>query len=685
MLTSISKPSTARRVIAFVRTISTNWYYATDVPLTKPHEKKYKPDTLPKEFKKFTTQDSIKLQTIYTQKNTDKVNIPTSVAVSEDELFAVDLQKMELKPVYWEGPSYEVRRGVWFYSDGTPLPEKFTLEIERLSKQIDASSDTDEIDSVEKLDHGPFSDGKYVMFTSAKEAYILKDLDGGTLHMKYLKSGLAQYLTINGVRIVRQELNSTDQDKTGTKTKNGSQRETSKNKEQLSSKMPESGTSKRNQESNVSWANWDFFNLLHSYWSAPTTEDKSEVKKIEEERSKRKSDSDYVDQNNSPTHSTKRKVKHLVLCVHGIGQTLGKKYEYVNFSHTVNLLRSNIKKIYQESEDLQTINKNACTDDWKTNCQVQVLPITWRHTIGFQTEPVDKNTKDPDLPTLSNITVNGILPLRRMLGDIAVDVLLYEEPFYRKQILNEVTKQLNTVYELFKERNTEFNGEIHLIGHSLGSVILFDILSNSKRYHLNFDTNKFFCIGSPVGLLKLVQRTKIGPRTSATKALRKVIYPSCTDLYNLYHECDPVAYRMEPLVDPEMSHYKQAYIPHLNAFDGITSKVLEVGNNILDGMPSPSADQKERGRKKNKHVQLPSDLVNLMTQLNYSGRIDYSMTPNALEMDMIATIKSHVSYFEDADIAGFILRELLTKRSLHQRIDLELTEGGLMQTVKENS
>ena len=37
---------------------------------------------------------------------------------------------------------------------------------------------------------------------------------------------------------------------------------------------------------------------------------------------------------------------------------------------------------------------------------------------------------------------------------------------------------MNRLIAIFKERNPDFNGAVSLIGHSLGSLICFDILSN---------------------------------------------------------------------------------------------------------------------------------------------------------------------------------------------------------------
>ena len=103
-----------------------------------------------------------------------------------------------------------------------------------------------------------------------------------------------------------------------------------------------------------------------------------------------------------------------------------------------------------------------------------------------------------------------MLGLRRLLGDIALDILSYGEPYYRKRILDEVKKHLNDTYNLFKERNPGFGGEVHLIGHSLGSLILFDILCEQDDFKLDFDVKNFYSIGSPTGVFKLIQRTKIG-------------------------------------------------------------------------------------------------------------------------------------------------------------------------------
>jgi hypothetical protein len=55
------------------------------------------------------------------------------VPVNEDFLFDVDIEHRELAPAYWLGPIYEVRRGTWFYQEGTtlrPCEEKLSAQLE---------------------------------------------------------------------------------------------------------------------------------------------------------------------------------------------------------------------------------------------------------------------------------------------------------------------------------------------------------------------------------------------------------------------------------------------------------------------------------------------------------------------------------------------------------------------------
>lgn len=72
-------------------------------------------------------------------------------------------------------------------------------------------------------------------------------------------------------------------------------------------------------------------------------------------------------------------------------------------------------------------------------------------------------------------------------------------------------------------RNPTFNGKISMIGHSLGSAIMFDILcrqdqqptarrKEDKSFKLDFPVEDFYALGSPIGLFQM-----LGGRTIAAR------------------------------------------------------------------------------------------------------------------------------------------------------------------------
>lgn len=642
-----------------------NWYYATDVPNKKPYEPDFKPKRPPRKFKQFPKHDSDKLELAYT--NQDKTS--HLVRVSEDELFHVDLNDMTLTSIYWKGAVFEVRRGVWFDKHKVPLPHKLTQEIER--HMVDWKHNKDKLTKLQSNDDENFNEeaiidklasydlcklentskewGKYIFFVGEGEAYLLPNLDGGKLHLSYLKTTLAQYLTINGKRITNSIIEKQTVECTDSSSESESDSERTENAKKLS---------------DYPSLTWNFFDAIMS--NSNQKAGNSDI--INSNNSKetfsftnKVVESDYDDQDNSSSELQKRNVDHLVLCVHGIAQTLGKKYEYINFAHSINLIRRNMKQVYEKTSDIKLLNKENNKEDWLTNCNVQVLPITWRHSIGFETDRIKNVHQDPNLPTMSDVTIRNVLPIRQLVNDVVVDVGLYEDPFYKNIIITEVCRQLNDTYKLFKE-NTGFDGQVHLMGHSLGSSILYDIVSDSKNYKLDFDVNRFFCLGSPIGLFKVIQRTTLLPQNMEKSPTLNSDQPNCKEIYNIFHSTDPVAHRMEPLVDPTMAQYDYETIPHLLQFDGIASKLLGIGGSIKDKIvETVSRTNLPDALEKDNPPQLPYLLKEKLLNLNHRGRIDYAMPPNLFEVDLISAIISHMLYFEDLDVAGFMLKEILTK------------------------
>lgn len=126
------------------------WFYAVDSPKWKPSfldqkGEKSKPLPAPKKFVPFTPKDSQSIENAFqglcnAEIEREKAYLPRSkdddhfkVPVNEDYLFDVNIIQRELGPAYWIGPVYEVRRGTWFFQEGStikPCEENLATQLE---------------------------------------------------------------------------------------------------------------------------------------------------------------------------------------------------------------------------------------------------------------------------------------------------------------------------------------------------------------------------------------------------------------------------------------------------------------------------------------------------------------------------------------------------------------------------
>ncbi|KAL6711634.1 hypothetical protein ACN47E_004568 [Coniothyrium glycines] len=335
-----------------------------------------------------------------------------------------------------------------------------------------------------------------------------------------------------------------------------------------------------------------------------------------------------------------RDIEHLLLITHGIGQRLGMRMESINFIRDVNTLRKSFKSVYAASPDLQALNSE--TDSETKNNRIQVIPIVWRHLLDFPKQSLKHNRKEHDLgdldhddheyPNLEDITVEGVPAVRNFLTDLALDILLYQSPAYKGHISRIVVDELNRTYRLFKERNPTFKGKVSLVGHSLGSAIMFDILclqkdprarsgphSSKHRRHteeglkLDFEVEDFYALGSPIGLFQMLKGRTIAARPTsafvppqtpasplddpfaATEAEADHTFnittsaPLCKQVFNIFHPTDPIGYRIEPLISPAMSGLKAQPLPYTKkgifgapASQGLTGIGARVGQNVTE-------------------------------------------------------------------------------------------------------
>ena len=119
---------------------------------------------------------------------------------------------------------------------------------------------------------------------------------------------------------------------------------------------------------------------------------------------------------------------------------------------------------------VQSHYRTAC--DHGTVNRIEVLPISWHANLHSEATGIDKK--------LQAITLTSIPKLRHFTNDTLLDILFYTSPIYCQTIMQVVGAEMNRLHALFKERNSNFEGNVYLGGHSLGSLILFDLLCHQN-------------------------------------------------------------------------------------------------------------------------------------------------------------------------------------------------------------
>ncbi|KAL2901454.1 Phospholipase SGR2 [Bienertia sinuspersici] len=149
-------------------------------------------------------------------------------------------------------------------------------------------------------------------------------------------------------------------------------------------------------------------------------------------------------------------VRHLVFMVHGIGQRL-EKSNLVDDVANYRLITSSLaeKHLTSYQRGIQ---------------RVLFIPCQWRRGLKLSGESA-----------VEKITLDGVRGLRTTLSATVHDVLYYMSPIYCQEIIDSVSNQLNCLYLKFLKRNPGYDGKVSLYGHSLGSVLSYDILCHQEN------------------------------------------------------------------------------------------------------------------------------------------------------------------------------------------------------------
>ncbi|XP_037088440.1 LOW QUALITY PROTEIN: phospholipase DDHD2-like [Pollicipes pollicipes] len=452
-------------------------------------------------------------------------------------------------------------------------------------------------------------------------------------------------------------------------------------------------------------------------------------------------------------------VNHLVFVVHGIGPWCDLRF----------------RRVTECVDDMRLMAAEMASSHFGGALQsgqlgrVEFLPISWHDALHGAANGLDR--------ALRLITLPSIPLLREFTNDTIVDVLYYTSPMFCQLILRTVGNDINSIYAKFCQRQPEFSGAVSVAGHSLGSLILFDLLSNQtgeqpetaaaaatqqeapaseddrfagvldslKLSHhaetlrraeiadltalrrmtpqdvdalglpvgarrallcwqeevsgsvpadkmvtvsynsgtgqpameypqLAFKPDCFFGMGSPIAVfLRIRGVSQLGPDYRL---------PTCRRVFNIYHPYDPVSYRMEPLIQPEMVRRRPVLVPHhkgrkrmhLEIKDQMVRMGTELKQKLLSslqmtlgsvykmGWTAADDDAAEESTAAAGDEGDEDDALSLpVGSLNGGRRVDYVLQEKPFESlnEYVFAFQSHLCYWESEDTLLLLLKEVL--------------------------
>jgi len=293
-----------------------------------------------------------------------------------------------------------------------------------------------------------------------------------------------------------------------------------------------------------------------------------------------------------------------IFVVHGIGEAFFRREEI------------KIAGLVQQTQAARLALQRKQYDEWQRQCEraikektdppappnrIEIIPIEWFSRMHDSSTAL--------MRSLNATTLDTIPALRAIANDVVFDVLMYLTPAFCQAVLECVTEQINNLYSRFLEVHVDFaakGGTFSLAGHSLGSVICWDLLailkgrkdqtpssvnsvvvpsSQQRPIHpmgyeayameeganqamngtwgpsltkpvsqaIPFEPAHTFFLGSPLGIFLTLRGAH--PcfdelRKDSASIVSTFTLPT-KSLYNIFHPSDPVAYRIEPLLLPQ--------------------------------------------------------------------------------------------------------------------------------------
>lgn len=145
---------------------------------------------------------------------------------------------------------------------------------------------------------------------------------------------------------------------------------------------------------------------------------------------------------------------YLLLLVHGIGTQEEWQLQHIkDFNHCL----VKVQELYFKNSPYEFVIKM----------------VNWKSLLN------NEETK----AKVDRVTIKeGSQSARELFNETVVDILFYLSKGYRSKILQRIADEANNHYK-FLSKNPRFNGKVSFVGHSLGTVILYDILLRQNPEH----------------------------------------------------------------------------------------------------------------------------------------------------------------------------------------------------------
>ncbi|KAJ3498720.1 hypothetical protein NLG97_g899 [Lecanicillium saksenae] len=389
-------------------------------------------------------------------------------------------------------------------------------------------------------------------------------------------------------------------------------------------------------------------------------------------------------------------ITDLVLVAHGIGQKIAERVESYHFTHAINSFRRavNIELGNPTIQNVLRADQNG----------FMILPLNWRVGLSFDSgdsaqQGSEDTTESFDLKDIEPSTIPAV---RSMISDVMFDIPFYMS-HHKSKMITALVREANRVYRLWCRNNPGFSdkGRVHLIAHSLGSVMAVDILSRQPTsiprlnlsapaelndQHFEFNTTNLFLVGSPAGFFLLLEKGALIPRRGRRKPgvdqgdeiAKNVVGEAGTfgclavdNVYNILAKEDPIAYLLTGAVDPSYSSsLKVAYVPSVTP--SLMSTVRDALRQVIPGLtpePDPLAVEPERPTAARMPSQLELEIHDFTREeiaekkaylLNDNGQIDWFLRSSGgpLEIQYLNMLSAHTSYWTNQDFIRMVCLEI---------------------------